>query len=272
MPGSLPTRVYREEETGLTEACRIVMNRKRWVFTSLVLCVSAAMAYLLLETPVYEADVKVRIGQVAGSGPFEPAEVLASRLLAQHGEHAADGVKRERPFLARALALRGTASTVELVAEAYRPADAVDFLNRVIREVQQSHADSYRQNVLSLTQRLDNLEAQRAALLRQYDEATVLLDQLRSRDPVQAALVTLERSRISSLVKDLDTERPSLTLRLTPPQTQPTEMLGEILPPAKAAAPRKALVLGIAALLGIVGGVALAFIVESVGRVRGAAT
>lgn len=246
------------------------MRRRLWVLAAVILCVSAGTAYLLLRAPVYEANVKVRIGQVAGAGLFEPAEVLASRLLAQHGEYVADGVKRERPFLARAAATRGVASTVELVAEAYRPVDAVDFLNRVLRDVQRTHTENYRQNVQSLTQRLENLEVQRAALLRHYDEATVLLDQLRSRDPVQASLVTLERGRILFLVNQLDTEKPSLTLRLAPPQTQPTEMLGEIVPPAKAAAPRKSLVLGIATLLGMIAGVALAFIVEFAERSRGA--
>lgn len=268
MSDNQSTHLPRVEEISTGELIRAIIHRRWWVVASITVCLAAGIAYLLLKAPVYEANATLRIGQVAGAGPFEPAEVLASRLLAEHGEKMADGVRRARPFLARAAVQRGTPSTVELVAEAYRPADAVDFLNRVLGEVQQSHAATYRRNVDSLTQRLENLEAQRVALLRQYEEATVLLERLRVLDPVQASLLTLERSRISGLISALDTERPSLTLRLTPPQTQLTVTLGEIVPPVRAASPRRALVLGLAALLGIVVGTALALAVDFAGRPR----
>ncbi len=261
MPNSQPIRSS-EEGIDLNGLFRVVFHRRWWVLAFLALCLSAGVVYVLIQKPVYEANTKLRIGQIADLGPFEPAEVLASRLLAQHGEDIADGIRRRRPFLARAAAQRGIEATVELVAEGYRPDDTADFLSRLVGDVQRMHTETYRQYAESLAQRLKKLDGQRAELLGQYDEASALLEQTKVRDPVQASILAIERSRILALISELDTEKPTLMLRLSPPQTRLTVTLGEIIPPASPARPRKALVLGLAALLGLVGGVMLALAID----------
>ncbi|MDT3671437.1 MAG: Wzz/FepE/Etk N-terminal domain-containing protein [Aromatoleum sp.] len=260
--------VIDNDEISLLELWVILVRRKLWVLSALAICMGGAVGYLLVKTPVYEARIKLRIGQVAGAGLFELPEVLSSRLLAMHGEDAADGVKRERPFLKQASVPKSIPATVELVAEADSPADAVALLARVFTEVQKTHDQTFRANLRLMNERIQNLDAQRVALQQQFDDASGLIEQLKPRDPVQASLIMLERGRISVSMNDLDAEKPALAQKLTPPQTQSTELLGEVVAPEKAAAPKRVLVLTLALVLGLIGGVLLAFIVEFLSKAR----
>lgn len=257
-----PSLVNHNEEIRLTELWDVLVRRKVWFAASLFVCLAGAAGYLLLTPPVYEARVKLRIGQVAGAGLFEAPEVLSSRLLAMHGENVADGVKRERPFLKQASVPKNIPATVDLVAEADSPADAVALLSRVFAEVQKTHDETFRENRRLLNERIKHLDEQRAALQQQFNDASDLMEQLKSRDPVQASLIMLERGRISAFINALAAEKPALAQKLTLPQTQSTELLGEVVAPQKAAAPKRALVLALALVLGLMGGVFLAFIAE----------
>ncbi|MBS0357047.1 MAG: hypothetical protein JSR83_24445 [Proteobacteria bacterium] len=267
-----------DDEISLLELWQVLCRRKLWVVVSFLVCVAAGAAYAFLKSPVYEASVKLRIGQAAAgqAGPgqvglFEAAEELSARLMARYGEDVAEGVKRERPFLKRATPQKGVTTTVDLVAEADTPQDAVTLLTRISDEVRKEHEGIFERNVKFLSQRLDNLDVQRAALQQQYADATALFDQLKQRDPVQAALIMQERGRLTTSIIELDAEKPAIAQRLSPPQTLPTALLGEINTPKKPAAPKKGLVLALAAVLGLMAGVMLAFVAEYVANARSGA-
>ncbi|NMG73929.1 Wzz/FepE/Etk N-terminal domain-containing protein [Aromatoleum diolicum] len=260
--------LYSENELNLVDLWDVLVRRRIWIVATLVVCIAGAIAYLLLKPPVYEARVKLRIGQVAGAGFFEPPEVLSSRLLAMYGEDVADGVRRQRPFLKQAAIPKGVPGGVELVVVADRPADATALLGRIFEEIQKTHQETFRENWRVLNERIQHLDAQRMALQLQFSDASDLIDRLKPRDPVQASLMMLERGRISASIAGLDAERPSLVQKLTPPQTQSTELLGEIAAPQKPAAPKRGLVLALAVILGVVGGVLLSFVVEFFAKAR----
>lgn len=256
------------DEFSLLELWDVIVRRRLWILAALVVCVAGAVGYLLLKAPEYEARVKVRIGQVAGAGLFEAPELLSSRLLAMYGEYVADGVRRDRPFLKQASVPKNVPAAIDLVAEANSPEDAVALLGRVFTEIQKTHDETFRENLRLLNERIENLDAQRAALQQQFGDASDLIDRLKPRDPVQASLIMLERGRITATINGLDAEKPALAQKLTPPQTQPTELLGEIVAPKKAAAPARVRVLALALLFGLAGGVLLSFVVEFLSRAR----
>jgi hypothetical protein len=268
MSSSASARDRSFDGLSVVDLWHILLRRWRWIFVSIILCILAAVAYLAVKAPVYQAAIKLRIGQVAAGGPFEGAEVLASRLLAQHGELVADGIKRSRPFLVRANASRDVPNAIELVAEGYTPQDAADLLERVSAQVLKTHDQTYGQSRALLEERLQKLDAQRTALQEQYQDASALMEQLKDDNPVQASLVAFERGRISGFLVGLDAEKPVFAQKLAPPQTQPTEILGTITAPAKAASPKKALLLVLATTLGLLAGVVLAFFAEFVASSR----
>lgn len=261
---------YPDDEVSILDLWHVLSRRRRWVYATLFAFVLAGIGYVALVGPTYEAGATLRIGQVAGSGPFEPPEVLTSRLLARYGEEVADGVKRTRPFLSHAEAKKGVPATIDLVAVGDTPDDAADLLVRVLDAISQSHSEYYRKGVRSLSDRLEALESQRASLLRQLEEASALLIQLEDRNPVQASLLLLELGRMSTLLASVEAEKPLVVQRLTAPLTQQTELLREVVAPVRPAAPKQGRVAVAVLVLGPVAGVMLAFLVEFVARVRGA--
>lgn len=259
---SSPQRTPNGDEISILELWQILVRRKAIILLCFVICLAAGAAFAFLTPPVFEARVKLRIGQVQGAAQLENPDELATRLIANFGEAAADGGRREPAWLTRAAVQKNATSIIELVTEGASPADAADLLTRVLADVQKAHGEMYQRNLGLLNERLQSLDQQRTALQQQYEVASRLVEQLRQRDAIQASLIMLERSRISAAISALDAEKPELMQKLFPPQTRLTEQLGEISAPGKAARPNKGLILALAAMLGLMGGVMLAFVVE----------
>ncbi len=263
-----PAQTYADDEISLLELWQILVKRKALILASFLICVAGGGAFAFLKAPVYAADVNLRIGQIGVVGLLENAEEVAARILAQYGENVAEGIKRERPFITKASVQKGVTTTLQLAAEGDTPEDAARILRDVVADVQKAHAAMYADNVKPITERLENLNEQRQALQQQYADITKLVEQLKERDSVQASLVMLERAPITDSLNQQDAERLRLSQQLTPPQTRPTELIGEITAPAKPSKPKKALVLALAAVLGMMGGVMLAFVAEFVAKAK----
>jgi capsular polysaccharide biosynthesis protein len=263
-----PTQPY-DDEVSLLELWQILVKRKALILACFILCLAGGAAFAFLTAPVYDASVKLRIGQVQGNGGLlENAEELSSRILAQYGEDVATGVKRERPFIATASVQKGVTTTVQLTAEGDTPEDAARLLDDVAKGVQKAHTTMFEDNLKPIAERLNSLDEQRTALQQQYADLTQLAEKLKDRDSVQASLVMIERGPITTAINQQDAERLRLSQQITPPQTRPTELIGEITAPAEPSRPKKALVLALAAVLGVMGGVMLAFVAEFIAKAK----
>lgn len=268
-PTQTPPQYYADDEISLLELWQILVRRKWLIVACFIFCVAAGAAFAFLKAPVYEASVKLRIGQVQGSqGLLENAEELSSRILARYGQQIATGVARERPFITKATVQKGVTTSVQLTAEGDSPEDAAGLLEEVAHSIRQAHAAMYEDNLKPIAERLRSLEEQRDALQQQYADLTVLAERLKESDTVQASLVMLERGPITNYINEQDAERLRLSQQMAPPQTRPSELISEITKPAKPSKPKKALVLALAAVLGIMGGVMLAFVAEFVSKAR----
>ena len=268
-----PAQPYDDDEISLIELWQILARRKAFILACFILCLAGGAAFAFLKAPVYEASVKLRIGQVKGDDAAPPvmlenADELSSRILVQYGEDVAAGIKRERPFITTASVQKGVTTTVQLTAEGDTPEDAARLLEDVAKGVQKTHTTMFEDNLKPIAERLKSLNEQRTALQQQYADLTQLAEQLKERDNVQASLLMIERSPITDSLDKQATERLRLTQQMTPPATRPTELIGEITAPAKPSKPKKALVLALAAVLGMMGGVMLAFVAEFVAKAK----
>lgn len=281
MPGS--QRTLNGDEISLVELWQILVRRKAVILLCFAICLSAGAVFAFLKSPVFEASVKLRIGQVQGAAgapqgtlvalqatsfALENVDELAAWLMSSFGENVANDIRHDSASLTKVAVQKNSTSIIELVAEGASPTDAANLLTRVVADVQKVHGLIYERNTRVLNERLQNLEQQRAALQQQYEDATRLVEKLGQRNAIQASLIMLERSRISTAISVLDAEKPELMQKLVPPQTRPTELLGEISAPSKAVRPKKGLVLALAAILGLMGGVMLAFVVEFLAKAR----
>lgn len=272
-----PAQPYADDEISLLELWQILAKRKGLILACFILCLAGGAAFAFLTSPVYEASVKLRIGQVKGDSAAAPvilenAEELSSRILAQYGKDVAAGITRQRPVITTASVQKGVTTTVQLTAEGDTPEDAARLLEEVAKGVQKTHTTMFEDNLKPIAERLKSLDEQRTALHQQYADLTQLAEKLKDRDNVQASLLMIERSPITNSLDQQATERLRLSQQITPPATRPTELIGEITAPAKPSKPKKALVLALAAVLGMMGGVMLAFVAEFIAKAKANAT
>lgn len=259
----------KDDEINLLELWQVLVKRRSIIYTCVFVCLVAGVAYGWLKPPVYEANIKVRIGQLKGaSGLLENIEELKSRILADHGNDVADGVKRERPYIVRISTQKGVNTIVELTAEGDTPDDAARILREVTQDIIQRHIAILDDNLVPMKARLKSVNEQIQALHKQYNDITQLVEQLRQRDSVQASLAMIERGSILSAISSLEDEQLRLQAFLTPPETRVTKLLGDIVAPTEPAKPKKRLILVLAAVLGLMGGVMMALVAEFIAKTK----
>ena len=255
------------DELPLAQLAQILSRRKVWVVAATVLFTLFGAVYALFKPPVYEVSARLRVGQLAGAGFFEPPAVLSSRLVATYGETIADGVKRKRPFL-RAAVSRAIPGAVDITVEGDRPEDAVAFLESVTSEIQRKHGDGYKISLDAIRARIDAIASQEASLKKQGDDLSELIERLKRSDPVQASLLALERSRTTAMITDLESERLGLIQKLAPPLTEQTAVLGQIVAPIAPAPPGRTGILLLSVLVGIAAGALIAIVAEALATAR----
>lgn len=275
MPAVSSHRSTGEDQVDLVEIWSILARRRYWILGAVLLAVVLAGVYVFLKAPIFESRAKIEVGQISANDQpmaFEPAEVLATRLLARYGPIAPDASPRPRPYLTQASPQKGTSAVIELVAEGDAREETADLLETIYREISESHRDIYEQNIGALTERLRQLDDQRTALRLHLQEATNLLDTLKASNPIQASLLMLERGRVLTSLSELEAQRPRLVQQLAEPQSRPTRLLNEIAAAAQPSEPRPAAALTFALVVGLVAGVLVAFFVEFLVYVESTAT
>jgi uncharacterized protein involved in exopolysaccharide biosynthesis len=274
MPAVTSERSAGENQVDLVEIWGILVRRRYWILGAVLLAVALATAYVVLTAPVFESRAKIEIGQVSALDEpmaFEPAEVLATRLLARYGPIAPDASLRPHPHLTQASLEKGTSAVIELVAQGDAREDPADLLKTIYREVSEAHREIYERNLGALKDRLRQLDDQRGELRLHLQEMTNLLDALKARDPVQASLLMLERGRVLMSLGDLEAQRPRLVQHLAEPLSRPTRLLNEIAGSAEPSEPRRAAAFMLALVVGLVAGILFALFVEFLAYVESAA-
>lgn len=273
MPSPAQTSRRQQEEISIVDIWKIFLKRRALMFWSFIICIAGGAAYAFLKPPIYEVTAQLSIGQIQISSeksplPLEKPEELEYRLLSAFGKKVAEGVERERPFLTKAGPRKGGSTTLELTVEGDTPDDAKELLNNIVKSVLENHLDIYKGNIDPLSGRIHNLAAQREALQQQYEDVSALSKKISEHDPVQASLLMLERGPLTQSLDQQDAERLRLTQQTLAPQTRPSTVLGEITAPIDPSHPKKALVLAVAAVLGLMTSIMLAFTAEFFSRAR----
>jgi len=249
------------------------LSRNRWL-VGLIFVVFMIAGYTLCRMlpPTYQARAqinigKVNIGEAFLPSPFEQPNELIARLMNEYALQKAEGA----PALKVAKLRMGTTSTIELVAEGRERGATQAFLESITRGVLESHQRIYDRNVTALTAQLKAMDNHQQALEKAYTEVSQFIDQnpnAPKADPVQLTLLSVQRSQLGLLLIDLDMKRPVIISNLSPPRSSPTILVGEVDALDQPAAPKRALIMAAAAMLGMVFGVLAAFRRDAVRAAR----
>jgi len=241
-----------------------MLSRNRWLFGLIfVVFMIAGYALWFVLPPAYQARAqinigKVNVGEVLRPNFLEQPSDLIVQLMSEHGLVKAEGA----PALKIAKLRSGTTSTVELVAEGRERSATQAFLESIAKEVLEGHQQIYDHNITVLTAQLTALDSHQQALEKAYTEVSRFIGQnlnVPKPDSLQFALLSAQRTQLRQQLINLDATRPSIIANLSSPRTSPTVLVGEIDAPDRPVAPKRALIMAAAAMLGMVFGVLAAF-------------
>ncbi len=243
-----------DDEISLRELWEIIVKRKWVVFASTVVCLGLAVVYLLLTPTVYESKAMIQIGQVAGQ-PLDSGTQLASRLMNQYTPVNTVQAKKQLPRLHSVMPDKAEASILILEAYGKSPQDAQQYLTQIIQKFLKHNQQRYQQIVATRQAQLKQLQAQYQGIHKTLSSTpnvhaahsnpvVLYMEQAKHYDALiqlQSAMATAENAL------EANNTRPSI--QTLPPRYDPNPV-----------APKKALILVLAILGGLILGGFLALL------------
>lgn len=249
----------------------VLKSRRGVVFAVFLAAILSAGAASFVTPPVFESRAVLEVGKVEGFDASTPRHmvedptVVLQRLREEHGFE--DGrLPKKLPYLDSVGHPRNSGQNmVALTARGRAPAETQAFLAEVIRPILERHYELYKQVRSAKEAQIDELEREIKALQAQAD---ALARVVKNVDPGQTAVVTLERGNLLSALATLRTQRTNLALSLTGVGTYPTRLIQEPTLAVGPIRPNPPLYVLLGAALGLVLGIAVALVVEFLGRAR----
>ncbi len=246
---------------------QMLVKHKKLVLLMPVIFVLLAALYLLVTPSVFESRTVVQVGQIGRVGALEAPPVLVHRLREQYQVDDI-GAEKEMPKISEISADKKNVNAVTIIAQDNSPEGARRYLDQTVRELLSSHAKLYSQVIDEQNQHLQSLNGQINAMNAHITKLSAYTEELRTKSPVQVALLAIERGKLLAEVASLENEYMALRLALSGMQTQPTRLLKEPTLPEIRAKPNRQLVLVLAVILGLMLGVFAAFVVELLARAK----
>lgn len=258
---------YADDEISLIDLWRVLSRRKHWIAIIFVVVMALAVVWLALKTPIYEASASVEIGTANGAA-LESGGDLAARLENSQPEGMGPG---QQPVLT---GVESEGRILSLTARATSQEAAEEFLREQIAAIQERHDGFLEEFRAEQHQRLDEIGKRIQLLEVQRDQFEGRLARLDQQAAAIGGLLTLEQ-RLSTRLPELEAEQAKLRRTLSERVTAPTSVLiapepategGEDSEPSPVE-PKSRLVLALAAVLGLMLGVFVAFFREFLTRV-----
>jgi len=259
------------------------LNRNRWLFglTFVGFMIAGYILWCVLP-PTYQARAQINIGRVSSTGFIEAPSTgfieqpgnLAARLMIEYGpikDNHGQVIDKSIPALMIARLHKGATAIVELVVEGGERSATQAFLESITKRVLENHQQIYDRNAAALTAQLQALDNHQQALEKAYTEVSLFIDQnpnALKADSVHFALLSIQRGQLGQLLINLDMRRPIIIANLNMPYAYPTVLMKEIDALDRPAAPRRALIMAVAFILGMIFGVLAAFCRDAVRAAR----
>jgi capsular polysaccharide biosynthesis protein len=271
------TQSGKEVEISLADMWVTVKRHKWIVLIAPVVCGIAA--YILVSfvmAPKWQASAILQIGRVGGEKPVEPVANVIARM--QHPSFAA-GVTNRGDFkpgdLPTAKAIyRGSfkvnkikdAELIEFSVQGYSPTMARNLASHTVSYLQKTHDEMMSASVTRINAQIQTTDEEIQKLKLAMD---LLRKQLQGKHDWNSYNATLAATVLEDEAKELRglTQRKLLlTEQLGPSSTFSTQIIGEVSVSENPVSPKKLSIVGMALLLGLFGGIFLAFARNAVGK------
>ncbi|TDY02668.1 Wzz/FepE/Etk N-terminal domain-containing protein [Thiohalophilus thiocyanatoxydans] len=257
-PPSPQQYYYPDDEISLIDLWNTLMRRKKIVIAVFALVIVVAVIYLLLTKPVYESRAMIQVGQVGSVGDVEEFSEMKQRLLAE--SPVLDSVEKK------------SNNTATLVVTNTDRETSQEQLDKIVNNLLDKHRNRFHDLSSPVKERRDTLQRRLSGFEHQLDELDLQINRLRADQPVQAAVLMIEKGNIIRATPELEERLAELEQALSEPRTQQTEMVGEIVSPENPIKPKPGLVMALSIILGLMLGIFAAFFAEFIAKARTSTT
>lgn len=243
---SCPLPVCQDDEIRLIDLWRILTRRKVVVAGVFVATMLAAVAYLLLTPPIYESRVMVLVGQ--SGNPLEDLTVFGQRLLVEYPE--LDSVE----------SVKGGAKNVfTLTLRHQDKLLAEQHLQKIVEQVLSDHQVAFDKLQQPKRRRLESLEKQQDDHRRRLNELNRQIERLQPKDSTLVMIFTLAKDNHLRWDQTFEQQIVSLRESLAEPNAIQTRLLGHQSTSNKPVEPKARTIMTLAAVLGMLLGIFVAF-------------
>jgi uncharacterized protein involved in exopolysaccharide biosynthesis len=268
-------------EFGLSDILETVRRYKKIILIMPVICgLVAYVAVTFFMRPTWEASVLLQVGQIEQPGSeaksVEPISTVIARM--SQPSFAAEVLKRANLPSSEVGALSGILSA-SLKAQKVKDAELIEVrLRGYSKEMAQSLLLYSVDYIRDLHQKMmepqvNRLQLQLQAADDDYQsvkaEVEYLKKQLQGNRDWNSYNATLSATVLQAKngeLRDLAQKKLMLTERLNPAMTFTTKIIGDVTASEGPVSPRKPLILGLAAMIGLLAGLFFAFVHAAVGR------
>ena len=270
---------FEQDEFSLQDLWRILMGQRKWLLGIPIFCMLLATIGVIIAKPKWEATAVIQIGQVGQSGvgqgsqliepplraiermkmkSFEDDVLTALKIPVESGDPIA-------ALFRSTLSLKALGGT-DLIQVKVRAASrdqaqtwanaVVDRLREVHERLAQPTIDRLRKQQSELKKQMQIIEEERTNLLKIVSTSSETSGDSRFSANLLLSNLLLQKN---AELRDFEMRRLAADEQLTSVRTYPTSLLDRIYVPENPASPKKLLVVMLAAVLGLILGIIVAF-------------
>ena len=273
------TEHFGQDEISVRDLWRVLINQKNWVIGIPILCVLLAAVGVSMAKPKWEATAVIQIGQVGSSGVgqtiqlIEPSVRAIERMKMKSFEDTVlaklqiplDGGNSVAAIFKSSLSLKalGTTDLIQFKiransrdkAESWAQA-VVDRLKDVHEKLTQPTIDRLRKQQTELKKQMQLIEAERSNLLETVSKTSERSGDGRFSTNLLLSNLLLQKN---AELRDFEMRRLAVDEHLTSIRAFPTSLVDRIYVPENPVSPKKLLIVMLAAVLGLILGIIVAF-------------
>ena len=270
---------FEQDEFSLQDLWRILISQRRWLLGLPFVCVLLAAVGVSIAKPKWEATAVIQIGQVGQSGvgqgsqliepplraiermkmkSFEDDVLTALKIPVESGDPVATLFRSTLSLKAL-----GVTDLIQVRVRAGSRDQAQTWANAVVDRLREVHErlaqptiDRLRKQQSELKKQMRIIEEERTNLLKIVSKSSETSGDSRFSANLLLSNLLLQKN---AELRDFEMRRLAADEQLTSVRTYPTSLIDRIYVPENPASPKKLLIVMLAAVLGLILGIIVAF-------------
>lgn len=270
-------KVYNDDEIDLRQLWQTLVKSKVLI-VALTCCVTlGGVVYAWVKTPIYEAKAVLEIGTYANTNWIELPSTLLKRIEISY---ILNKDTTKTAWLDKITLVKGTQNLLEMSVFGLTQESVASHIKSIEASIREKHEQLMDAYVDSIQEKMDNLKAQKEELLIDKERLVEVLnkksdkiEQIIQKNPAVAAVYSIElnsytgelaniKNRIFSIHNQLN----DLNLSISSKNLKMTEIIDKINVSNTPIQPKKALIVAVSFVTGLILSIFLVFFLEFIGK------